>query len=110
MEQAVKDKDIDTITQLLQEGHDPNGITHDGVPYIFINQVPSVVKLLIQFGANPNSKDEFGFTIQDYSETPIEMPTNIEQSVKFIQYRCTRRERVPGRAKTRRTKRSGESL
>jgi hypothetical protein len=109
MEQAVKDKDIDTISQLLQEGHDPNSI-HDGVPLIFINQDPSVVKLLIQFGANPNSKDEFGFTIQDYSELPIEMPTNIEPSVKFVQYRGTRRERTPGRAKTRRMKRPDESL
>jgi hypothetical protein len=110
MEKAILAGDIDTLVYLLKEGHDPNGITEEETPYLFVNDNPEVQKTLLQYGANPDVKDQYGFSLSDYTGEEMVAPLNtiIMTPTKFIQYRGTKKNQKR-RGKTRKAKQSGES-
>jgi hypothetical protein len=110
MEKAIGSGDIESLTFLLQEGHNPNGCSDDGTPYLFISDNTDVIRLLLEYGAEPDTQDENGFKILDYYENLTFVPKNTitMNPTKFTQYRGTKKAGQK-RSKTRRAKRSDES-
>ena len=93
MEDALKSEDIETIETLLLEGFNPN-ITE--TPLIFQTENKHIIKLLLDYGADPKAKDIHGFTLNDYTDDEdlkriLNEPRNptIISSTKFIKYRGT---------------------
>jgi len=93
MEEAIKLEDIDAVENLLLEGFNPNDTK---TPLIFLTENKQVIKLLLDYGADPHATDEHGFKVQDYTDDEdlkklLQEPRNpiIVSSTKFIKYRGT---------------------
>lgn len=93
MEDALKSEDIETIETLLLEGFNPNEVEP---PLLFQTENKNIIKLLLDYGADPHSTDIYGFTLNDYTNDEevkrmLNEPRNptIVSSTKFIKYRGT---------------------
>ena len=111
MEKAILANDIETLLFLLKEGHNPNGQTKEKIPYLFLTENEAILKLLVEYGADLETTDEFGFTLLDYTDIEFPKPKNIITlpSTKFVNYRETKRA-TQKRAKTRRARQSHVSM
>jgi hypothetical protein len=107
MEKAILANDTETLLFLLKEGHDPNGQTEEKIPYLFLTDNEEILKLLVEYGADLETVDEFGFTILDYTDIEFPKPKNTITlpATKFVNYRETKRA-AQKRTKTRRVKQS----
>ena len=79
LNQAVKEKNIETITHLLKSGADPNGVTNTGIsrsiPLTCIdftdNSCLDIIFLLTKYGADVNKIDLTGHTLLTYFITSL---------------------------------------
>ena len=109
MEQALIENDIEKVEALLVEGIDPNSKTDVGKPIIFLTDNQEVIKLLLEYGADPKAEDEHGFKLEDYIDDDTsnkEIRTLLNEPrkptiTKFIKYRATIKSANP-KNKTRR--------
>ena len=109
MELVIKSENLGEIENLLTEGYNPNEKTENNTPLIFLTENVAIIKLLLEYGADPKAVDEYGFTIEDYTDDEelkklINEPRNpiIVSSTKFIKYRGT----IKSIKKTNKTRRS----
>ena len=97
--------DTETVLFLLKEGHNPNGQSEEKIPYLFLTDNEEILKMLVEYGADLETVDEFGFTVLDYTDIEFPKPKNTITlpATKFVNYRETKRA-AQKRTKTRRVK------
>jgi ankyrin repeat protein len=105
MEEALKEENIEKIETLLLEGSDPNEKTKTGKPIIFLTDNQEVIKLLLEYGADPKIEDEYGFKLEDYADDDkLKALLNEPRKptiTKFVKYRATSKQ-IKSKNKTRR--------
>jgi len=108
MEEAIKAEDLDKIESLLNECNNPNEKNSNNTPMLFLTENKEIIKLLLEYGADPKITDENGFTLEDYTDDQeliqlLNEPRNsiIINSTKFIKYRGT----IKSNKKTNKTRR-----
>jgi ankyrin repeat protein len=109
MEDAILSNDISLLKFYLDQGSNPNEKNKDGTPYLFLTTNLEVIEVLLTYGANPKTIDEYGFTIEDYIDddeiiTLINKPRNTIEftPTKTIKYNNTLKLKKKYRSKTRR--------
>jgi ankyrin repeat protein len=98
MEEAINTEDIEMVKELLEQGYDANSKNADGRPLIFLSENLEILKLLLDYGADPKLTDEYGFTLEEYCEDDkklgiINSSRNpiINKTSKFTKYKGTLR-------------------
>jgi hypothetical protein len=108
MQQAVEANLVEELRTILESGADPNTKNAEGRPMIFLSENLEILSLLLEYGANPKLDDQYGFTVQDYTDddkiisllNENREPIIISSSEKFNKYRGTFKGKSD-RAKTR---------
>ena len=108
MQQAVEANLVEELRTILESGADPNTKNAEGRPMIFLSENLEILSLLLEYGANPKLEDQYGFTVQDYTDddkiisllNENREPIIISSSEKFNKYRGTFKGKSD-RAKTR---------
>ena len=108
MEEAIKSEDIEKLESLLNDCYNPNEKNSDNTPMLLLTENKEIIKLLLEYGADPKIPDGNGFTIEDYTDDQdiiklLNEPRNsiIINSTKFIKYRGT----IKSNKKTNKTRR-----
>ena len=107
MQHAVEENLVEELRTILESGADPNAKTAEGRPMIFLSENLEILTLLLEYGANPKLEDQYGFTLQDYTDDDkiISLLNENRESIiitseKFNKYRGTFKQKSD-RAKTR---------
>jgi len=106
LEEAIKSDSIEKAEALLLEGIDPSLKNEQNTPLIFTTENTELIKLLLEYGADPKAEDIHGFKVEDYTDDPIlkELLNQPRKPLltKFVKYRAT----IKTLRKTNKTRRS----